>query len=722
MKKILCGVLSLAMLFGVLGTAAYADGYVRPKPITGVDISDGKTIKNSNSAATEVTGSNVNLKTTKDGVNYALFDGSAQQYIKIDENPYRVNDTTTEMWVMLDETDSNDRALFNAGTAPGKYTYQATVANGKLKFSMKNKKDQTKTAQGECDLPSDYAGKWIYLVFVESAAGVNQVTFNIYVNPKTAEPTPSLTVGPCEMDDEEDYASIYVGAVGSNVNYKDNVMEGKLAAFDVYQTSWTATDIYNAYITSPSNLTGITVPGPIDPVDPTDPVDPVDPSEPTGPSEPGDPDTPKEGGLVYDLEIGETPAKSYDKYQPTKALNYNTAGTAPTVEKFRGVDSDFNYIHFLDDYGTEGRKMPAVLNIDTTNVSPSDALTFEIWFRLNATREENTTAQTCFMSVKATGNDVTKDIFQAMTYKNYSLMLKAFANTSKDGAITSTSVTDGAGHSAAGGWHHIVITRSKTDSSATLKAWIDGVSKVNKTVDLENPQISESSYQISICGWPNGKTAETAADIADFKVYTKELTDSEVLASYNESKAGFATPEFYYDSDTKIPVDSDSAELEATLSDSEITSAVDNKLLKLTDGDGNEISASFEKKDGGLTVSFNQYLRYGMKLKLENIRSGSYSYISVEDGAATLTAEKKTDGVKIRIDKSGSDKKTYKYAVISRRSNGAAIKAEFGTAEFAADCERRLPYAAGADKIYVYAWEVSGSKLIPVKNSPIVLE
>lgn len=721
MKKILCGVLSLAMLFGSLGTAAYADGYVRPKPITGVDISDGTTIKNSCTTGTqiaEVTGSNINLKKTDDGVNYALFDGSAQQYIEIGENPYCVNDTTTEMWVMLDETDSNDRALFSAGTTPSNYTYKATVANGKLKFSMKNKADTSKTASGECDLPSDYAGKWIYLVFVESAAGVNQVTFNIYVNPKTAEPTPSLTVGPCEMSDESDYSNIFVGATGSNKNKnKDNGMKGKLAAFDVYQTSWTATDIYNAYITSPSNLTGITVPGP------TDPIDPVDPSEPTGPSEPSDPDTPKEGGLVYDLEIGETLAKSYDKYQPTKALNYNTAGTAPTVEKFRGVDSDFNYIRFNDEYGTADAKKRAPLNIDTTNVSPSDALTFEIWFRLNATGAENTTAQTCFMSVKATGNGVTKDIFQAMTYQNYSLMLKAFANTSKDGTITSTSVTDGAAQPAAGGWHHLVITRSKTDSSATLKAWIDGASKVNKTVDLENPQISESSYQISICGWPNGANGETAADIADFKVYTKELTDSEVLASYNESKAGFATPEFYYDSDTKSPVDSGSVELEATLSDSDITSAVDNKLLKLTDGDGNEISASFEKKDGGLTVSFNQYLRYGMKLKLENLQSGSYSYISVEDGAATFTAAKQTNGnVKIRIEKSGSDTKTYKYAVISRRSDGAAILAKAGEAEFAENCERYLPYAAGADKIYVYVWEVSGSKLIPVKNSPIVLE
>lgn len=702
MKKILCGVLSLVVGFSMLSNMAYAT--TENTAYLEMDLSEGKTSFDKQSAL--ITQKNVTFGTTDDKVNYTLFDKTAQQYLKLESNPFTKANTTIGMWVNLETTDANERALFNVGTNPSNYTYQATVANGKLTVALKNKTSESESKQS-VDLPTGYAGAWTYFAFVETVSE-NNVTVKAYINPSSQTATPVLTVGPFEMS-ADDYSNAYIGATGALKNpNKDSGLNGKIAALGIYQKAFTAAEAFAVYDK------GI-VPKKEEEEKPNPNPGPTVPD----PGTPDVPDTPIQGGdLVYDLEVGEDLAHSYDKFQTQKALNYNTAGNAPIVGKFRGVGNDFNYISFNDPYGTENRVKRAPLNIDTTNVPSSDALTFETWVRLGASGADGGTDQFCFLSVKAVKPDQQKqDILQVMTFRNYSLIAKGLGSKWKNGENEVSTIGGNAATVGSGEWRHVVITKANTQTDTTLKVWVDGDVKVNQTLELKDRQTVESSYQISICGWPNGQNGEVCADVADFKVYTKQLSDSEVSEKFNEEKGKYATPEYYYDSDSKLSVADTSVSLKLTNADN-----TDISKLAVTDADGNPFGATITKENGNLLLNFSQYLRYGLKLKIANIVTNGYNFVEVDGGSSSATAVKSGENAVVTI-KNTSSPKQYKYAVIQRRANGAAVSATQGTVEVTGTSDPiNVAIAQGAEKIYVYVWEVSAGNLIPVQSTPIILE
>ena len=225
MRKILCSVLSLVMCVGLFANTVFAQS----TPY--LDVAFDATSFETQSAL--ITQNKVNFGETEDKIKYALFDKTKGQYMMLEENVFANENTTVEMWVNLDETDTNERALFSAGTTPANHTYQATVANGKLTVSLKHKTSGDTQTQS-VDLPSDYVGKWIYFAFVETVSN-GAVTVNAYINPASATATPLLTVGPFTMD-STDYDNAFIGATGSAQNpNKNNGLSGKIAALRIYK-------------------------------------------------------------------------------------------------------------------------------------------------------------------------------------------------------------------------------------------------------------------------------------------------------------------------------------------------------------------------------------------------------------------------------------------------------------------------------------------------------
>ena len=91
------------------------------------------------------------------------------------------------------------------------------------------------------------------------------------------------------------------------------------------------------------------------------------------------------------------------------------------------------------------------------------------------------------------------------------------------------------------GWHHIAVTVS----SGVCKIYVDGIANNRTITDTSVTYVSGQLYMIGAFNYGTGSTGSFYSgyshlnNCANFKVYNKALTVSEVLQNYNATKGRF---------------------------------------------------------------------------------------------------------------------------------------------------------------------------------------
>lgn len=125
--------------------------------------------------------------------------------------------------------------------------------------------------------------------------------------------------------------------------------------------------------------------------------------------------------------------------------------------------------------------------------------------------------------------------------KNHSYFLSynpdssfSFSYKAKEGNPTISKVKGSFSKDFFGYWKHVVITNDSSDTLAGLKIYTDG--RLGGTGRASEPLNSVSHY----IGMVNGERRSPEFEISKFRIFSKSLSNDEVLESYNYSKDYFS--------------------------------------------------------------------------------------------------------------------------------------------------------------------------------------
>lgn len=93
-------------------------------------------------------------------------------------------------------------------------------------------------------------------------------------------------------------------------------------------------------------------------------------------------------------------------------------------------------------------------------------------------------------------------------------------------------------NSVSGGWHHVIVTQRRIDSSTVdLKMYWDGEKVDETTGDYEDMDLSKYIY----IGWNSSSGTEWKGKVSEVRIYDRPLTKSEIQYLYSVGERGLQT-------------------------------------------------------------------------------------------------------------------------------------------------------------------------------------
>lgn len=696
MKKLLCLILSSFMLY----MPAYADeikllGAIDKELLFDLDISE---YSESNLKVSDKSGKNeiVTLRNKPEAkselinqneVKYVEFNSKSNDIISnfrlAPANVCGLENSTVEIWASPSETDENVRTLFSVSKIDFESSVYYAGFSGNTMTVFANGISQ------ECDI-SEYIGKWSHYVFVRSYKD-GKICVYAYINSKKV-----ITIESEGEKQSESDKYFYIGAPGNFSTQLPHVFRGGVSEARIYGTAFSEDTALFNYIEQAEKY------GLLSPEEP----DITDPPE-------------NEGELLFDLEVDKIPENSKDKADSTVTFSNNEDVTSGS---FMGIEGNFDYLHFKDEEKTAAQ----YLQFDGKNIKNKDSLSIECWARPN---DIGTGYGNIF-------------VFTNSNSANAFLRLSCFENkiSFMENSGTAQRV-DVKGDSYVGKWNHFVVIRNYNSetSEVELSGWINGKKVIGNSTPYKS-KVDETEAKYGIGGVSKLLIESFIGDIAEFKVYGKELTSEEIQENYKKNLDKYTAPSFFYDSSIPLPKDSDVVKM--TVANGILVSELIAKGITVSNAEtGKQIYTLLgDTDDESFTLNFRQYLKYGMKLKLYSDSLDIYNNIETERGSTAVTASLHDEnGVKITrpdgqeklkinltIKNNGSKDKEYRYAVIAKNENNASVSALSGKYTISAeDYEKSiltLLNTKNALKLYIYVWEADEVSLTSVYDMPIKIE
>lgn len=712
MKKILCLLMSLSIIGALLVSPIYAD-----ISLLGLPADSGLTFELDVSTKTDVSGNDtaVTVKGTfndsetvgKNKIDYIYFNSEKNDVVSALRMPISTADgdsSSIEMWAKPYGTDENERALFAIS--------RTTVDNASFYAAFK---ENTMTVflngqQKSIDV-SKYIGKWSHFVFQRKYAD-GKAYVEAYIN--------ANLVMSMEFDGEKEDEGkkfVYIGSFGTLPTQLSRVFRGNLAEARIYSKLLTESNIFGLY-TDKCDLYGLgeeePTPTPIVPT--TSPTVSSDPGEetPAPTIEPTATPIPSKG-IIFDMDLSEYDGSQTmltDKTGKAVKINGN-----PQIKIQNGIGKTFSYPYFNGNAGNnisiEGSSFAQISNLDRTSV--------EFWYQPCVVEDK---WPKFFSITSGAANSGSWWCENGTSDGGYFICKQASTSAFRTNGVVTNGV-----------WTHAVITREFDSAADTVsyKGYING-ELIGSGVVSDTSALSDSGAMKfgSIGGGADGYTGGFSC----IKIYDKILSDTDVLKNYENEKSLYTSPVF-------VPVSGEISKTEGEIvmrTESGFNvSDILSKGITVTDAQTGEkfLNASAVQTGGDeFTVKFGQYVKYGDSIRISSPYKDAYNFVNVTKGTSsaeiklynaenreisTIEGQNRIKAM-IKLKNSADTSCDYRYAVIARAENNAAICAKSGEISVSGDSTENvvetLSDLENVKNIWLCVWEKNGSALIPIYAMP----
>ena len=282
---------------------------------------------------------------------------------------------------------------------------------------------------------------------------------------------------------------------------------------------------------------------------------------------------PMPDGLIFDMDISGSSAGNIvvadtSNAAQVKAITpYGASSTAPVFGSEDGID----YLSFttIGEDGTTlaNRKSKIAVELVNDNIADKAGVTFEAWARAKQTTAANGSTWGALASIGAANTSGTSHI-EARFFDDGAMQFYPDRTSNGNGrSLLGNFVNSG----YANEWKHYVFVREKVNVEGVeqwkLSLYVNGV-----LVDSENntTAITADSLNtwLSIGGASSSDQSRAfIGDIADFRLYSKALTENEIKTSFN------ADANKYVSSDISIVWKNGDETLDSTVNIASLTSA-----------------------------------------------------------------------------------------------------------------------------------------------------
>ncbi len=598
-----------------------------------------------------------------------------------------LDDMTVEIWAKPSVTDDNGRVLFSLSKTNKKTaSFYAEMTTEAMTVCLNGQSAQ-------CSI-TDYMDNWTHFVFTRSYDAENKTaSLKVFAD---SEEVISETFEDILKEDESE-KSFFVGAPGSSALQLNYVFMGGVSEARVYNVSFDSTNAKVNYLTQSSAYRV------------KEQLPEEEPENPTGP---------KEEGLLFELEIGDSVSDLKDS--SGNEISVVTGGNVG-ISTYKGLGGDTQYVAF------DGSSANAYIELSDERLLNNTDTTVELRMIMP---EFKASSYPKYFSIGTGGSSSAKSLWAECGSDNEGYIMLANSNL---GNIR----TNGVGIYDSQ-WVHIVITRSYSEltKSATLELFLNGKSLGAKSFsNMETPGDNPAAKVYAGGASYNGGLDRYTGGISEYRIYNKMLDGEEIKAKYENGLEKYTTLPFVVSDGVYVERTASMANIKMIgglepVSDISVTEA----LTK------NPFAAMISQTDIGFDISFLQYLRYGLKLRLYSPSLDTYSYIEVEKGTTDVNADiydendikvKKLNGsdlysVNLNVKNTGTHSKEYKYSVIAKTSSKASVAIKSGV--FAIDGGESdseffvLEGTKDATEIRIYVWESISGMLIPIYESPTVIK
>lgn len=711
MKKILCMLMSLTLIGALLVSPIYAD-------ISLFEAADSLTFDLDISQRTDKSANNtaVTVKNTFDGsetvgsnkIDYIYFNSEKEDVVSSLRIPVTAaggDSSSFEMWAKPHGTDENERVLFAIS--------RSSLDNASFYASFKEN-TMTVFANGQSESAdiSKYMDKWSHFVFQRRYAD-GKTYVEAYINAN-----PVITM---EFDGEKEDESkkfVYIGSSASAVTQIKNVFRGNLAEARIYSKFLTESDIFGMY-TDKSDFYGLSgeepTPTPVPTATPA-PTDSPDPGEPTPTPTVAPTPTPATAkGIILDVDLSEYSGGDSltDKTGKTVKINGN-----PEIKTQKGIGKTFSYLYFDGNAGKdisiEGSSFAQISNLDRTSV--------EFWYQPCVVANK----WSKFFSITAgAANGGSWWCENGMADGGGYFICQ---QGSKQAFRANQAVTNGA-------WTHAVVTREfdSTAQTVSYKGYINGELVNSGTVTGVSRLNDVGAMRFgSIGGGADGQVG----GFGQIRVYDEILSNDKVSELYEDEKSRYTEPVFTPVSDE---ISRTAGEIVMKAENGYSVSDILKGTITVTNAATGEKflnASSAQTGEDEFTVKFGQYVKYGDTIKISSSYKNAYNFAYVTKG--TSSAEIKlynsdnreistVDGqsrirAMIKLTNSADTPCDYRYTVIAKTENNAAISAKSGEISVSGNSTENiietLSDLENVKYVWLCVWEKNGSALIPIYAMP----
>ena len=707
MRKFLCLLLTVTMLIipgyaeeiadelnhTALGTAelslaTLSDGsnLVFDADIASYNVASNKVIadKSENGLTVEITGEPASGKETNGTkeISYIEFNSAEMANFRVQSDKITGQaNTTVELWAKPNITDDAGRVLFSfSQSTKANSTFNATLTTDTMTVFLNGQ-----TAQ--CDI-TGYMNKWSHFVFVRSYEA-EKAALKVYIDSK--EVINTEFEGVTKADESSCY--FYVATYGTRTASQLPII-------------YTQSQLY----TSEDE-------GGDEPENP--PVDPDDPEEPTAEL------SESENGAIFDMEITNT-------VKDISGNSFNvTAEGGAEIADFVGVDGTVKYVKFSDETKNQ------YLKIQDSRLLNLPDLTVELRMQMppfksiyDEATNKNVDFYPKFFSISTGGGDRSMWIETGPNDNGYIYL----ANANKGGNM----IGDMRSKVAPGEWVHITMTRTWNELTrqTVLELYLNGTSISRKLyTEQDSPgDLANASFFAGGSEY-NGLRDIYTGGIAEYRIYNKVLNSDVIYKKYEDGLSAYAIRQFEPVVEGKIKRTATSVSYKVL---NDVNPSSDITITDLING--NPFKATVTKTENGFDLIFNQYLKYGQRLKIYSASLDSYVVAELEEGntAASLDiydgSDKKVTAlngseyysINVKVTNNGATAKSYKYMLVGRNEKGATLSTASGIINVengnSGNRLNVLDNMKDAKELKLYLWELENGMMIPVFKMPITVK
>jgi len=664
--------------------------------------------KSESGLTVEITGEPASGKETNgtEEISYIEFNSTEMANFRVQSNKITGQDNTTvELWAKPNITDDAGRVLFSfSQSTKANSTFNATLTTDTMTVFLNGQ-----TAQ--CDI-ADYMNKWSHYVFVRSYE-TGKAALKVYIDSK--EVINTEFEGVAKADESSCY--FYVATYGTRkASQLPTIYTGAISEARIYNSALSFSDVKLNYLTQ-CELYRTEDEGGEDPENP--PVDPEDPEDPTTEL------SESENGAVFDLKIS-------DGLTDISGNSFNvTAEGGAEIADFVGVDGTVKYVKFSDETKNQ------YLKIQDSRLLNLPDLTVELRMQMPPFKSiyDEATNKTVnfypkFFSISTGGGDRSMWIETGPNDNGYIYL----ANANKGGNL----IGDMRSKVAPGEWVHITMTRTwnKLTRQTVMELYFNGTSISRKLYTEQDAPGDHANASFFAGGSEyNGILDIYTGGISEYRIYNKVLNSDVIYKKYEDGLSAYAIRQFEPVVEGKIKRTSSSVSYKMI---NDVSIASDITVTDLING--NPFKATVTKTENGFDLIFNQYLKYGQRLKIYSASLDSYVVAELEEGntAASLDIYDGNDkkvtalngseyySINVKVTNNGATAKSYKYMLVGKNEKGATLSTASGIINVengnSGNRLNVLDNMKDAKELKLYLWELENGMMIPVYKMPVTVK